>query len=218
MALTILAIADAVSPLLYDHFQVDRWSQVDMVLSAGDLPPDYLDFLCTALNVPILYVRGNHDSRYETSGFDGCENVHGRIVTCQGLRIAGFEGCRRYNNGESCQYSEAEMRRIVRRSRLKSLHDGPPDIILSHAPPSGCHDDTDVCHRGFDCFREAIDMWKPALFVHGHVHAYHRGPTTSTIGDTTVINAFPYRVVAFPGANASGKVKAKMGHGPGRAS
>ncbi len=198
MAITILAIADAVSPVLYDHFQADRWRQVDLILSAGDLPPEYLDFLCSSLNVPIFYVRGNHDSRYETSRFDGSENVHGRIVTYNGLRIAGFEGCQRYNNVRSCQYSEAEMRRIVRWTRLKALRHGAPDIILSHAPPAGCHDDADLCHRGFECFREAIDTWKPSLFVHGHVHAYTRHPPASSLGDTTVVNAYPYRLLTLP--------------------
>ncbi|HVH54112.1 MAG TPA: metallophosphoesterase, partial [Actinomycetota bacterium] len=33
----------------------------DLVLSAGDLPFDYLEYLVTVLNVPLLYVPGNHD-------------------------------------------------------------------------------------------------------------------------------------------------------------
>lgn len=217
MAVTILAIADAVSPVLYDYFEADRWRQVDIVLSAGDLPPEYLDFLCSSLNVPVLYVRGNHDGRYETSRFDGSENIHGRIVTYNGLRIAGFEGCRRYNHGGACQYTEAQMRRTVRRSRIKALRHGPPDIILSHAPASGCHDDTDECHRGFDCFHDAINSWKPSLFVHGHVHAYHRGPTTSQVGNTTVINVFPYRLITVPAAGETGAVHTVGGRMPEKA-
>lgn len=207
--ITILAIADVVSPVLYDHFQPERWRQVDLILSAGDLPPDYLDFLCTSIGVPILYVRGNHDARYEASQFDGCENVHGRIVSFKGLRIAGFEGCRRYNHGP-CQYTEAEMCRAVRRIRLNALRHGPPSIILTHAPPAGCHDDTDPCHRGFDCFRKAIDRWKPSLFIHGHVHAYRREAARSILGATEVVNAYPYQLLTIPqpGLNRGTKVAA----------
>jgi len=84
--LTVLAIADAVSTLLYDYFDPDRWRDVDLVLSAGDLPPEYLDFLCTNLGVPVLYVRGNHDGHFEAQRYDGCLNVHGRhVVPPRGL-------------------------------------------------------------------------------------------------------------------------------------
>src|SRR5438309_7445230 len=99
MTTTILAIADRVSETLYDHFRPERWRDVDLVLSCGDLPPEYLDFLCTTLNVPIFYVRGNHDGGYRSDRYDGCVNVHGRIVSWKGILIAGFEGSYRYNYG-----------------------------------------------------------------------------------------------------------------------
>lgn len=206
MALNILAIADAVSAQLYDHFQPERWRDVDLVLSAGDLPPEYLDFLCTTLGVPVFYVRGNHDGAYPASRFEGYVNVHGTIAEYRGIRIAGFEGCRRYNHG-SVQYQEDEMRRIVRRSRRQALRKGKPQIVLTHAPPAGCHDSADPCHQGFDCFRELIDVWQPEYFIHGHVHSYNRGPTRSTIGTTTVLNAFPYQMfeVAEPVVETSSR-------------
>lgn len=193
MACTILAVADTVSPALYDHFVAERWRDVDLVLSCGDLPPTYLDFLCSSLNVPVLYVRGNHDDVFPKEQYNGCENAHGRILQCHGVRVAGFEGSLRYNHGVY-QHTEVEMRRTVRRTRLRALRSGPPNIILAHAPPAGCHDAADLCHRGFACFRTAIDIWQPAIFVHGHVHAYNRGPKVSKIGETTVINAYPYHL------------------------
>lgn len=110
------------------------------------------------------------------------------------------------------------MRRIVRRSRLKALRRGAPDIILSHAPPAGCHDAQDPCHRGFECFQHAITVWRPSLFVHGHVHAYQRGPNTSRVGETTIMNAFPYRVITVPATGDKGMVGAAEGHIPGKAS
>lgn len=197
MPITVLAIADAVSPSLYDYFDPERWRTVDLVLSAGDLPPEYLSFLCSCLNVPVLYVRGNHDGRYARERFDGCENIHGRVVTVRGLRIAGFEGCRRYNDGP-CQFSEAEMGRIVGRVGRRHRRLGSPDIVLTHAPPAGCHDSPDRCHQGFDCFATLIRKWQPALFVHGHMHAYERGPARSSLDTTTVVNAYPFQVIEVP--------------------
>ncbi len=197
MTLTILTIADAVSPLLYDHFQSERWREVDFVLSAGDLSPDYLDFLCTALCVPVFYVRGNHDARYRREWYDGCINLHGRVMRHRGLVLAGFEGSQRYNQG-ACQYTERQMARLVRRVDWRSRLIGRPDIVLTHAPLAGCHDGADPCHRGFTCFRKATEAWGPAYWVHGHVHAYNRAPALSQIEGTTVVNAFPYRVIKIP--------------------
>lgn len=193
MPVTVLAIADQVSPSLYDNFHRDQWADVDLILSCGDLPPDYLDFLCSSLDVPVLYVRGNHDTTYEPSRYEGCEDVHGRIVQCKGLRIAGFQGSHLYNYGP-LQYSQAAMRRLVRRARVRAIWAGRPDIILTHAPPAGCHDGKDQCHRGFEAFNAAIDAWRPQFFVHGHTHAYEGWERISQIGSTTVINAYPYHL------------------------
>jgi len=55
----ILAVADEVEESLGREALVRL--RPDLVLSAGDLPFDYLEYLVTALNVPLLYVPGNHD-------------------------------------------------------------------------------------------------------------------------------------------------------------
>lgn len=197
MSLNILAVADQVSPVLYDHFDIERWRNVDMVLSCGDLPPDYLDFLLTMLGVPVFYVRGNHDAGYPEARYDGCDNVHGRILDYRGVRIAGFEGSHRYN-GRKYQYTERQMARIVAGTRLKSIRDGAPDIILAHAPPRGIHDGEDECHQGFEAFRTVIEAWKPELFLHGHMHAYDRRQDEVMIGETRVINPYPFKLIELP--------------------
>lgn len=201
MALRVLALADEISAQLYDYFQPERWKGIDLVLSAGDLPPGYLDFLCTNLNVPVFYVRGNHDGGYRRIEYDGCENLHGRIVSYKGVRIAGFEGCmgppggtgRRFNDAPM-QYSEAQMRWLARWAQLQALHRGAPHIVLTHAPIARFHDGTDFCHRGFECFRSLLHAWRPRYFVHGHTHLHYSRECVSHLGSTTVINAFPYRV------------------------
>jgi uncharacterized protein len=197
MSITALAIADEIHPSLYEHFFPERWKDIDIVLSAGDLRPEYLDYLCTNLNVPVFYVRGNHDGDYARSQYYGFENLHGRIVEFGGLRIAGFEGCMRYNEGK-CQYTEREMSHIVRRTQLKALRTGKPDIILAHAPPRGCHDGSDVCHRGFECFRRALQVWRPTFFIHGHTHTHYGRELISRLGETTVVNALAFQRIDVP--------------------
>src|SRR5437899_2754477 len=43
----ILAVGDVEEPLLHEHYRPERWegvNRVDLLLSCGDLPAEYLDF------------------------------------------------------------------------------------------------------------------------------------------------------------------------------
>ena len=55
----VLAVADEVVEALWTD-RVRR-HDVDLVLAAGDLPFDYLEFLAGALDRPCVFVPGNHD-------------------------------------------------------------------------------------------------------------------------------------------------------------
>src|SRR5688572_11115532 len=88
-----------------------RYADVELVISCGDLPAAYLDLITSVLNVPMFYVRGNHDERYRDDP-PGGENLHGRLITFNGLSFAGLEGSIRYNDGD-IQYGEADMLRFV---------------------------------------------------------------------------------------------------------
>ena len=46
----ILAIADVEERLLWESFNAKRFADIDLVLAAGDLDPDYLEFIVTMLN------------------------------------------------------------------------------------------------------------------------------------------------------------------------
>ena len=50
----ILAIADDENKLLWDYYQPDRVAGVDLIISCGDLDPDYLEFLVSRTNCPLL--------------------------------------------------------------------------------------------------------------------------------------------------------------------
>ena len=60
----ILCIADEENRGLWDHFQKEKLEGIDLILSAGDLSSDYLQFLVTMGRAPLLYVHGNHDESY----------------------------------------------------------------------------------------------------------------------------------------------------------
>ena len=60
----ILFIADEESKIYWDFFKKEQFEGIDLIISCGDLKPEYLSFLATMTTVPVLYVRGNHDDKY----------------------------------------------------------------------------------------------------------------------------------------------------------
>jgi len=163
---------------------------VRLLLSCGDLPADYLEALADRFRVPLLYVRGNHDGRRGGPIPPG-ENIHGRVAVVAGLRVLGFEGSHWYN-GEGVQYTERQMWWRVQASRPAVWRVGGVDLVVTHAPPRGVHDGSDLCHIGFKAFRALIDAVRPLYLVHGHTHLDYtpRKSRITEIGGTRVVNAF----------------------------
>ena len=147
----ILTISDYVEPSLYEQFQAGRFPGINLILACGDLPPEYLTFLVTSFNVPLFYIRGNHDIRIGGYRPKGCIDLDGRLVQYGGLNIMGLEGSHWYN-GNPHQYTERQMQRKIGRMLLKIWWRKGVDIIITHAPPRHIHDGEDQCHRGFECF------------------------------------------------------------------
>ena len=57
----ILALSDQVEERIYSLAGQGHFREVGLVLGCGDLPYAYLEYLVSALNVPMFYVPGNHD-------------------------------------------------------------------------------------------------------------------------------------------------------------
>ena len=186
----LLLIADQEEPYLWDYYQPGRLSGYDMILSAGDLKPAYLRFLVTMANRPLLYVHGNHDVGYETDVPEGCDCIDGAFTVCKGLRILGLGGSALYSGGPH-QYSEKQMERRIRKTRRAIRRAGGVDIILTHAPARGRGDGDDPAHRGFACFNDLIEQYKPKYFIHGHQHLNYSTFAQRVIQceNTTIINA-----------------------------
>jgi Icc-related predicted phosphoesterase len=189
----ILTVSDRVEPVLYDRFDAKRFSGVNLILSCGDLPPEYLSFMAAAFNVPLYYVRGNHDIRLKPP--DGCTDLHGKLIRFEGVGILGLAGSRWYNGGPN-QYTEEEMRKIIRSLRKKIWRQGGVDIVITHAPPRYIHDAEDQCHRGFKSYQWIIDHYSPRYFIHGHIHAVFGDPSQriTMVDKTKVLNTYGYHL------------------------
>ena len=212
----ILCISDHIDPQVYSPSIKERFSDVDLILSAGDLPLSYLDFIISSLNKPLFFVFGNHHieeirhykklfneiTLQEDRDYMGCGAVHlGSKVKTEGdFIVAGLGGSMRYNTGKN-QYTEFEMFlevvKLIPRLFLNRIIRGRyVDILLTHSPPKGIHDLNDKCHWGFKVFLWFMKNFKPKFLVHGHIHLYDLCAKRCTKWkDTTVINAYDHYVI-----------------------
>lgn len=192
----ILSISDVVVPLLHRQAGSERFEGIDVLISCGDLPPEYLSRLAHVFNAPLYYVAGNHDIRYRDTLPQGGFNLHGRLERIKGLNILGLEGSRWYNGGPF-QYTESQMRAIIRRLRPTLWWQGGPDLVVTHAPPRYVHDAEDLCHRGFNCFRWLIDKYQPNYFIHGHIHRHFDDPAerVTQVDATKAVNTYAYHIL-----------------------
>lgn len=192
----ILVLADEPDKKLWDYLDRRRLENVDLILSCGDLPGDYLSFITCFTHAPILYVHGNHDTRYETKPPEGCICVEDMIYVHEGIRILGLGGCMRYKPGAH-QYSEKEMCKRVRKLWKQLWRRKGFDILLTHAPALELGDAEDIPHRGFEVFRKLMLKYKPRYLVHGHVHKDYSHEFRREIKweDTTIVNAWMSYVI-----------------------
>lgn len=195
----ILAISDEECPALWDYYVPGRLKDYDLIISSGDLNASYLSFLVTMARCPLLYVHGNHDTGYRDRPPEGCDCIDDQIVEYNGLRILGLGGCLKYHPGDH-QYTDAQMRRRIRKLRFKLWRTGGVDIVVTHAPPKGLGDATDPAHRGFAALRELLDKYHPQYLLHGHVHLRYGGNPVRvrSYDNTTLINVTERYVLDIP--------------------
>jgi Icc-related predicted phosphoesterase len=205
----VLVVADEVAPNLQERTL--REIAPDLVLSAGDLPWDYVEWIASSVDVPVVFVPGNHDpaitgARQRRNGTwtdgglvcdaprpHGAVNADQTVVEAAGLRIAGLGGCVRYNKGPH-QYTQAQYRRRASRLLRRARH-APVDVLLTHAPPLGLGDGDDGPHVGIAALHRVLERLEPAWHLHGHIHPYGLTMPDRQVGPTTIRNVIPWKVL-----------------------
>lgn len=191
----ILIVSDKEDNYIWDHFDRKRFLDIDLIISCGDLKASYLEFLTTMINVPLLYVPGNHDTPYLEKPPEGCRCIDNELITYKGIRILGVGGCNEYRGGPY-QYTQKQMQKRILKLKYKIWKNDGFDILVTHAPAKGLGDGEDLCHEGIEAFNKLLDKYSPKYFFHGHQHLnYNNQERIITYKDTTIINAYKYHIV-----------------------
>ena len=102
----VLAVSDDVDEgLCHD---VGPVRGVELILACGDLPFDYLDHLTQTLDVPLVFVAGNHDP-----------DVSGAIERHQGLiadEVLAIEFARRDGGAETAELNGRPVRFAIQKA------------------------------------------------------------------------------------------------------
>ena len=202
----ILAVSDEVVDRLYSLCSNGHFRDIELILGCGDLPYPYLENLLTIINVPLFYVPGNHDPNYSIENHmahvEGGTNLDLNAVRFKTFLIGGLGGSVRYRPNGTNQHSQTEAYfrafRMLPRLLLNRMNYGRSlDILITHSPPLGIHDDETQAHQGLKAINWLLRVAKPRYHFHGHTH-FQRGnlsPSESNRGLTRIVNVFPYKII-----------------------
>ncbi len=204
--MNLLVVSDKDCPFVYNSNIKERFKDIDLAISCGDLSYFYLEYIISTLDIPLYYVHGNHDKEIEYG--HGCTrshpwgaiNLHQKVIRHKnsGLLLAGVEGSLRYNQG-NFQSTQSEMwlsvMQLVPKLLINKARFGRYlDVFVSHAPAWGIHDKEDLPHQGIKAFLWLVKTFQPTYHLHGHVHIYHSGTISETpLGETTIYNTYGHR-------------------------
>ncbi len=201
----ILAVSDQAVERIYALASNGHFNDIDLILGCGDLPYTYLEYLTTVLKKPLMYVPGNHDPAYgndSRSRAEGGENLDVRIIRRRGILFAGLGGSVRYHPDGVNQYTQMEMHmramKLLPALLLNKVRYGRSlDILITHSPPFGIHDDDTQAHQGLRALNWLIKIAKPRYHFHGHTHFYKNNleQCETVFGQTTVMNIYPYKTI-----------------------
>lgn len=198
MTLKILLLSDVESPYIWDHFQAEKFKDIELIISCGDLKAEYLSFIVTMIKAPVFYVPGNHNTDYEIRPPYGCDSIDSTIVKYKDIRILGLGGSMKYNGEIPFQFSENEMKRRILKLKPALIKNNGFDILVTHAPAFGLGDGQDLCHKGFECYERLLKKYSPKYFIHGHMHLnYGLKERKMLYGSTTIINAYEYSILDY---------------------
>lgn len=164
--LKILFITDTHNCLTYDKECIEyikNAKDYDYCILLGDHSANDLDEITKIVpKDKISGVLGNHDSwdKYEEYGIN---NIDGKIIEVNGVKIAGISGSFKYKNSDQyALYTHEESIEIADKMECA-------DILVSHDKPF-TKDFHDNAHDGLKGITKYLYKNKVPLHIHGHLH------------------------------------------------
>ena len=202
----ILVLSDEVVERLYSLCTNGHFEDIQFICGCGDLPYPYLENLLTFLNVPLFYVPGNHDPIYNPelrlAHAEGGRNLDLKVIRHKTFLIGGLGGSIQYRPDGTNQYTQSQAYgrafRLLPALYLNKMRYGRAlDILLTHSPPYGIHDEDTQSHQGLKAINWLLRVAQPRYHFHGHTH-FQRGnlsPFETIQNLTKIVNVFPYKVI-----------------------
>ena len=209
----ILAVSDQIVERIYTLARQGHFQGTDIIIGCGDLPYTYLEYLVSMLNAPMVYVPGNHDPEYNpkfnSTRAEGGSNLDLQHTHVKGLLMAGLGGSVKYRPDGVNQHTQAEA--FQRAARLmpgllfnRLRYGRALDILITHSPPFGIHDDETQAHTGLKAINWLLRWARPRYHFHGHTHFFRQNLAVSItkLGPTTIMNVFPYKIIEVSSQSA----------------
>lgn len=165
--INLLIITDTHGLLVHSSSLIDKIRNArnyDLCCVLGDVT--YSDYEVILQYVPkekIVGILGNHDE-FEILRHYGINDLNGKIVTINGIRIGGIQGCYKYKNANFPSFTHEESVQFLNQME-------PVDILLSHTGPLTAESSNDVVHSGLQGITEYLYKNKIPYNIHGHDHS-----------------------------------------------
>jgi Icc-related predicted phosphoesterase len=143
-------------------------------------------------NEQIFAVAGNCDlSGVDTYLYERHINVHGKMITINGINIIGVGGSLPCPGNTPNEYNEHQFMTILNNAKEKG-NSKKPLLVVAHQPPSNTINDMvsmDV-HVGSASIRDFIEAEQPLICFTGHIH---EGVGIDSIAATKIVNPGPFK-------------------------
>ena len=182
----ILAIADTHNTLDEEEFKefISKNNNYDLCLLLGDFGSYDLRTIIKYIDKDKTYaLLGNHD--YDYISEYGFNNLNGRVIEINGIKLLGIEGSFRYKPSNFPSFSQKES--------IMFLSDKEPvDILVSHDAKFNSEAERDPAHQGLFGITYYLYKNRVPYHIHGHIHNPYR---KSMINGTEEISSFNYEFI-----------------------
>jgi hypothetical protein len=214
----LLAVSDEIDPSLWDHLDRETLGPLDLLVSSGDLPPDYLSYLEGTLRVPFVFVMGNHDLdeawAREAGRLLPWRKSGAQLTEAAGVPLALLD----WPGGDKIRSRSQDWitwRQVLGLWLAVRLGARRPDIVVSHVAPDQMLDPRDLYHRSFPAYRWLARRLRPALWLHGHTTPASVPERVTRLGPTTSVNVTgAYLIELEPAVTSAGAPSVAPPGGP----